>query len=124
MNTQNLFQESMLAWMRRIEARLIAAEQQKTVVLPKTPENSDTCNFVQALQFLNEKGYTLSKSSLYKLTSAKEIPHKRFKSRLVFSRKDLMQWLESQTVNTNMSSEATLQLARSANRKGKKGGTR
>jgi excisionase family DNA binding protein len=40
----------------------------------------------------------LSKSKLYKLTANKEIPFSRFSNKLVFSRKDLYAWMESQTV--------------------------
>ncbi|MEI6695538.1 MAG: helix-turn-helix domain-containing protein [Bacteroidota bacterium] len=39
------------------------------------------------------------KSKIYKLTWKKEIPFKLMGNRLVFSRKELLTWLESQTVN-------------------------
>lgn len=40
----------------------------------------------------------LSKSKLYKLTANKKIPFSRFGNKLVFSRKDLLTWVASQTI--------------------------
>ena len=39
----------------------------------------------------------LSIASIYSLTHHKKIPYKKFGSRLVFSRKALIEWLDSQT---------------------------
>lgn len=118
METQNSFHDITVR-LNRIEQCLYAIMQlQKSAIETSTLDLPDSCSFVQALEFLNERGYTISKSSLYKLTASNGIPHRRFKSRLVFSRKELLAWVEAQTVETAARSEAILQLARSANRKG------
>lgn len=76
----------------------------------KTP---DRCYFNEALEVTG-----LSKSKLYKLTSAGEIPCKQFGSRLVFSRKELLAWVDQQTKPKNNYSEDVLRLAKIANKKG------
>ncbi|WP_423148622.1 helix-turn-helix domain-containing protein [Rubrolithibacter danxiaensis] len=76
---------------------------------------SDRCYFNEALQITG-----LSKSKMYKLTAKGEIPCKQFGSKLVFSRKELMSWIESQTVIKHDHSKAILSLAESAIKK--KGG--
>lgn len=109
-----------------MELIVTTAEQLNSIIfnavsraLNKKPEPQqlpDRCGFGDALEITG-----LSKSKLYKLTASNEIPHKRFGSRLIFSRKELLTWLESQTVDKHDSSEVHLALARSARRK-KKGG--
>jgi len=42
----------------------------------------------------------MKKSVIYKLTAANEIPVKRFGKKLVFSRKDLLEWVNSKTIKT------------------------
>lgn len=76
---------------------------------------SDRCTFNEALEITG-----LSKSKLYKLTASKEVPHKRFSNRLVFSRKSLQDWVEAQTVDRS-SDDTTLALAASARRKQRRG---
>jgi excisionase family DNA binding protein len=71
----------------------------------------DRCTLDDALELTG-----LSKSKLYKLTSSKEIPHKRFGNRLIFSRKVLVAWIESQTLDKN-NGEVVLALAKSARKK-------
>jgi predicted DNA-binding transcriptional regulator AlpA len=74
---------------------------------------SDRCYFNDALAITG-----LSKSKLYKLTATCEIPCKQFGSRLVFSRKELLQWVEQQTQPKPGYSSVLSALAKSANRKG------
>ncbi|RNI29779.1 DNA-binding protein [Rufibacter immobilis] len=81
----------------------------------------DRCNKEQALKFLNDQGCKISESQLYKKTAAKEIPFKTFGRQLIFSRKELLVWLDSQTVDKRNTGEIELTLARSSRRK-KKGG--
>lgn len=75
------------------------------------PVLSDRCSLEDALELTG-----LSKSTIYKLTSSKEVPHKRFGNRLVFSRKELLNWVESQTIERNHS-KIDLALAKSARKK-------
>jgi len=108
------------------------AEQLKQVVvqaltkfLPmKEKESSgippDTCSLMQAIAFLKENGYELSKSKLYKLTSSGQIPFRHFGRRLIFSREELLEWVKRETVSRSDSSEVLLTLAKSARNKSKR----
>lgn len=73
---------------------------------------SDRCGLEDALEITG-----LSKSKLYKLTSAKQIPHKTFGSRLIFSREELQTWVETQTIDSSQSDAIELKLAKSARNK-------
>lgn len=99
--------------------------QALTKVLPmKEKENSgippDTCSLIQAIAFLKENGYELSKSKLYKLTSSGQVPFRNFGRRLIFSRKELLEWVEKQTVERSDPSKTLLALAKSARNKSKR----
>ncbi len=81
-------------------------------------EPPDTITLATALELLGENGYPTSKGKIYKLTSANQLPHRKYGNKLVFSRRDLLAWAESQTHIKPDRSEAVLELARSARRKG------
>lgn len=49
-----------------------------------------------AVAFLNEQGYKITRSTLYKLTSTRKIPHSKFLGKLVFETKELLTWCEHQ----------------------------
>jgi hypothetical protein len=101
------------------ELRAIVSEA-VSGALPKTASGQsqvDTITLTDALELLMEHGYPTSKAKIYKLTSAGEIPCKRYGNKLVFSRKVLLQWAESQTKSKSDSSNISLTLARSARRK-------
>ncbi|KAA6331104.1 hypothetical protein EZS27_020257 [termite gut metagenome] len=80
-------------------------------------ESPDTCSFGQALEFFMEHGYALSKSRLYKLTALKQIPFRHFGRKIIFSRKELLAWMESLTMPNSSASDTILTLAESARRK-------
>ncbi|WP_205504508.1 helix-turn-helix domain-containing protein [Rufibacter psychrotolerans] len=104
-----------------MEFILTTPDQLKTVITdaifralnekPVPQQLPDRCTFDDAIEITG-----LSKSKLYKLTSAKEIPHKRFGSRLIFSRKELVAWIDSQTIEQDRGG-IDLALARSARKK-------
>lgn len=59
-----------------------------------------------------------SKSKLYKLSSTNAIPHKLMGNRLVFSRNELLAWLESNTVARKPKSKSVLTaIAQSASKR-------
>lgn len=82
-----------------------------------TKTEIDTMTLDSALAFLSEHGYPMSKAKLYKLTASEDIPCRKFGQKLVFSRKDLLQWAEKQTKPKSNKEETLLNLARSARRK-------
>lgn len=67
--------------------------------LPLSPlkEEPDTLSLKSALEMLKEHGYDVSRAQMYKMTSGKEIPHKIFGNKLVFSRKELLNWASERT---------------------------
>lgn len=78
---------------------------------------SDTINLAETLDFLQENGYPTSKGKMYKLTSEGKIPHRIYNNKLVFSRKEVLAWAESQTKDRHDHSETIRTVARSARRK-------
>lgn len=56
----------------------------------------DTISLVDAINMLDEYGMSTSKAKIYKLTSAGAIPHRKYGNKLVFSRKELTEWMEEQ----------------------------
>ncbi len=80
-------------------------------------EPPDSCSFGQALAFLSENGYVISKSALYKLTALKKVPFKRFGRKIIFSRNELLEWVKSLTTPNSNASNVLLKLAESARRK-------
>lgn len=94
-------------------------------VLPTKKEESpqripDTCSVEQALSFLLERGYKLSKSKLYKMTANKLLPFRYFGRRIIFSRDELLKWIEKQTVPSSNADETLLAIAQSARNKTRK----
>jgi|SRR5690554_910253 len=101
------------------ELRAIVSEA-VSGVLPKQASNQpqiDTMTLNDTLELLKEHGYPTSKAKIYKLTSTGKIPCKTYGNKLVFSRKEILQWAENQTKPKHDSTKAGLALARSARRK-------
>jgi predicted DNA-binding transcriptional regulator AlpA len=101
------------------ELRAIVSEA-VSGIMPKQVSNNpqiDTITLNNALEILREHGYPTSKAKIYKLTSAGTIPCKTYGNKLVFSRKEVLQWAETQTKPKHDVSNIGLTLARSAKRK-------
>ena len=93
-------------------------EISKIIQLKEAPKTEiDTLTLQGALSLLTEYGYIMSKAKLYKLTSSGDIPCRKFGQKLVFSRKELLLWAETQTKPKHNLAEISLTLARSARRK-------
>lgn len=102
------------------ELRTLIEEAVKSSVRPpklQQAEPPDTITLSAALDILREHGYPTSKGKIYKLTSANLLPHRKYGNKLVFSRRDLLAWAESQTHIKSDRSEAVLAIAKSASRK-------
>ena len=48
----------------------------------------------EAIKFIVEKGFPISKSKLYKLTSEGKIPHEKFGMRVLFKQDNLVAWMQ------------------------------
>ena len=77
---------------REVIADLIPKKEEKPYQI------TDTLNLNSLLELLSENGCDCTKSSIYKMTSNNEIPYMKFGSRLVFSRKDIIEWLHAKTI--------------------------
>lgn len=98
---------------------LVADELRKTAPCAETAKPSpDTMTTDQVLPFLFELGLPTTKKTLYNWIFRNVIPFRRIGRRVVFSRKELLAWIESRTVRPeDKRSAAALRIAESANRK-------
>ena len=66
--------------------------------LLKAKPAHDTISLSAALEMFDDYGMPTSKAKIYKLTSANEIPHRKYGNKLFFSRQELLHWMEEQAV--------------------------
>lgn len=76
----------------------------------------------ESLSFLKEKGYDVSKSTLYKATHSNSISYSKFGNKVLIERSELLRWAESKVSSKNISCETALQLAKCVISKEKRGG--
>ena len=80
-------------------------------------ETKDFLSFEDGLDYINEKGISISKSTLYKRTSMNEIPFRRFGARkIMFEPNILDAWINDQ-LSKDESNVMLKDVARSARRK-------
>lgn len=108
MNLQNPF-EIILSELAELKTEI------RKIRLPDTVSKlPDSLTPDQAISFLSENGYPTTKANIYKLSSQGEIPCSRNGGRLIFSRRDLLMWLDSRNVKkTTPSERAVKQLSAS-----------
>ncbi|MCK3682802.1 helix-turn-helix domain-containing protein [Maribellus sp. YY47] len=105
--------ELILSELEEIKTEIRHSKQPALVVEPP-----DRMTVDQAIKFLTENGVPLGKGMLYNLTAGGKIPCSRLGKRLVFSRKNLMSWIESQIIEKRSKSQiAAERLANSAKRR-------
>lgn len=93
----------------------LLAEHQKQMCVRKPKEN---LSLTEAIEFLSELGFRTTRSTLYNLTFRNMIPYRKIGKRTVFSRQELLQWVEKKTLHVeDESAEMRQRIARSANRK-------
>ena len=77
---------------------------------------ADGMNAEAAARFLSEQGIPTTRATLYNLVYKEAIPYKKFGRRVVFSKKELLTWIESRTEHCeDRRTAAALRLAESAN---------
>ena len=82
------------------------------------PVETDGMNVDDAARFITEQGIPTTRATLYNLVYKEAIPYKKFGRRTVFSKRELLAWIESRTEHReDRRTAATLRLAESANRK-------
>lgn len=79
------------------------------------PVETDGMNVEDAARFLTEQGIPTTRATLYNLVYKDAIPYKKFGRRTVFSKKELLSWVEARTVRPNEKrTTAALRIAQSA----------
>ena len=82
------------------------------------PVETDGMSADTAARFITEQGIPTTRAALYNLVYKEAIPYKKFGRRTVFSKRELLAWIESRTVTReSRNAEASRRLAASANRK-------
>lgn len=82
------------------------------------PVQTDGMNVEDAALFLTEQGIPTTRATLYNQVYKNTIPYKKFGRRTVFSKKELLTWIEAHTVHSeDRRTAAALRIAESANRK-------
>ena len=75
----------------------------------------------EAVEFLTQKGYKITKSSIYILTHKNEIPFKKFGKSLQFDSDELIAWAESRSkVKKDVAAEQMALIAASARKQMKR----
>lgn len=78
----------------------------------RPPEPSDRCQLKDACEITG-----LGKAAIYKMTHEKKLPHAKFGSRLIFSRRQLTIWVEEHTLlPSDPADELKANLVKSANK--------
>ncbi len=90
--------------LKSIIEEAIAEHFAKSVVT--TEPLPDTITLPKALELLENNGYPTSRAKIYKLTSAGEMPHRKYGNKLVFSRQELLEWADKQSVRVSTHAEA------------------
>lgn len=73
--------------------RDVLSEQTEPTV---TGMQSDNINLNRAIELLNGWGLPTSKAKIYKLTSTGAMPCRKYGNKLIFSREELLKWVDTQ----------------------------
>ena len=66
----------------------------------------DTLDLDAVLILLEDNGYKITKSQAYKLTSRQKMPHMKFGNKLVFSRKEILEWAKKSSYRPSANNDA------------------
>jgi hypothetical protein len=76
----------------------------------------ETLNMDGVLELLAKHGYQASKAQIYKFTSLKLIPYMKLGNKLLFSRKEILEWLKNTSIR-NKTRDDALKVIQSSLRK-------
>ena len=105
------------------QLREIVADE-VSAILPKLadfrrknePVETDGMTVEDAARFLTEQGIPTTRATLYRHVYKDTIPYKKFGRRIVFSKKELLAWIEARTTRPEDKRTAdALRIAQSAN---------
>ena len=107
------------AQLREIVADEVAAILPKLADFRRKNEavETDGMTVEDAARFLTAQGIPTTRATLYNQVYKNTIPYKKFGRRTVFSKKELLTWIEAHTVHSDdRRTAAALRIAESANR--------
>lgn len=93
-----------------------AVNEALSILAPKKEEKKVKLTLDEALVFLCENGFKISKSQLYKNTMANKVPCMRFGRKIVFDCQELQVWAESK-LKEKPGMSLTVAVAKSAEKK-------
>lgn len=105
---------------REIVAGAVADAMKGTTRPTPQKEQTDALTFEEAHEFLRENGYRITESTLRLYSAQKVVPFKKIGKMAVYSRRDLLKWIESRTTRhtqTTNKEDAVLRIAQSASKK-------
>lgn len=106
---------------REIVAGAVADAMKETTRPTPQKDMPDVLTFEQAHEFLRENGYKIAESTLRLYSAQKVVPFKKVGKMAIYSRRDLLKWMESRTTRntptTTNKEDAVLRIAQSANKK-------
>jgi len=91
------------------ELRVIVEEVLLKHIQPPTPKievTTDNLSLDEAVNYLKSEGLPTSKAKIYKLTSTNQLPYSKYGNKLIFSKKELSEWANSQIVHVTGTSES------------------
>lgn len=100
-------------------------ERIKAAVIAAVPENKpkEVLNIDEALALLAELWYPTTKANIYQRVAKRTIPYQKVgNKRLVFSRSELTEWVQSMITKPESRADYLLRIAKSANQKLKSNG--
>lgn len=100
-------------------------ERIKAAAIAAVPENKpkEALNIDEALALLAELGYPTTKANIYQRVAKRTIPYQKVgNKRLVFSRSELTEWVQSMITKPESRADYLLRIAKSANQKLKSNG--
>jgi excisionase family DNA binding protein len=108
---KNQIMENLVVLKREDLEELLKQISEKTnaeVAAAAEPAPKLKMNIDEALNYINEQGYPISKSTMYKHTMAGTIPFRRFGERkIVFDRDELDQWVSERLTGNDSAEKAT-----------------
>ena len=108
------------AQLREIVADEVAAILPKLADFRRKNEavETDGMTVEDAARFLTAQGIPTTRATLYNQVYKNTIPYKKFGRRTVYTKKELLTWIEAHTVHSDdRRTAAALRIAESANRK-------
>jgi hypothetical protein len=116
-NAHNIMMELIITTKEELTEIVRKAVSLAVIQSEKSKPQVETLDMDGMLKLLAEHGYKTSKAQIYKFTSLKLIPYMKLGSKLLFSRKEILEWLKNTSIRSKTRDDA-LSIIQSSLRKG------